>query len=64
MLIISGERDNTIPLAIARATFKRQRRNQGVTEFSEIAGRGHSLTIDNGWQEVADTALDFVGRFS
>jgi len=64
MLIISGELDHTVPRAISRATFQRQRRNPGVTELAEIAGRGHSLTIDSGWREVADTALAFVRRFT
>ncbi|MDF2732503.1 MAG: alpha/beta hydrolase [Desertimonas sp.] len=64
MLIISGELDHTVPWAISRATFQRQRRNPGVTELAEIAGRGHSLTIDSGWREVADTALAFVRRFT
>jgi non-heme chloroperoxidase len=63
MLIISGEKDNTVPRAISDATFKRQQRNGGVTEFAEIPNRGHALTIDNGWREVADTALGFVERF-
>ena len=64
LLVISGEHDHTIPRAIAKASFNRQQRNQGVTEFAEIAGRGHSLTIDSGWQDVADTALAFVRRFT
>jgi pimeloyl-ACP methyl ester carboxylesterase len=64
MLIISGEKDHTVPRAISNATFKKQQRNQGVTEFTEIPGRGHALTIDNGWREVADTALAFVKRFA
>ena len=63
LLVISGDQDHTIPPSIARATFNRQRRNAGVTEFAEIAGRGHSLTIDSGWQDVADAALAFVRRF-
>ena len=63
MLIINGEKDHTVPLAIARAAYKKQKRNQAVTEFVEIPGRGHSLTIDNGWPEVAQTALDFIKRF-
>jgi len=29
-----------------------------------IPNRGHSLTIDHGWREVAQTALDFVERFA
>ncbi len=63
LLIISGERDHTVPWAIANASFKRQRRNEGVTEIEEIPDRGHALTIDSGWKEVADTALAFVRRF-
>ncbi|HZY06161.1 MAG TPA: hypothetical protein VFE69_00385 [Ilumatobacteraceae bacterium] len=53
-----------MPRSIANASYKKQKRNDGVTEFVEIKGRGHSLTIDSGWQEVADTALAFVKRFA
>jgi non-heme chloroperoxidase len=63
MLIISGEKDNTVPWAIANASFKRQQRNEGVTEIIEIPDRGHALTVDSGWRKVADTALGFVKRF-
>ncbi len=63
LLIIDGEKDHTVPWAIAHAAYKRQKRNPGVTEIKAIPNRGHSLTIDNGWQEVAQTALDFVRRF-
>jgi pimeloyl-ACP methyl ester carboxylesterase len=62
LLIISGELDHTVPWAVANASYKREKRNPGVTEIVEIKGRGHSLTIDNGWREVADTALAFVQR--
>jgi pimeloyl-ACP methyl ester carboxylesterase len=63
LLIISGEKDNTVPWAIANASYKKQARNEGVTEIVEIPGRGHALVIDSGWREVADTALAFVARF-
>jgi non-heme chloroperoxidase len=63
LLIISGEKDNTVPWAIANASYKKQKRNEGVTEIVEIPNRGHALTIDSGWREVADTALAFVRRF-
>jgi pimeloyl-ACP methyl ester carboxylesterase len=63
LLIISGEQDNTVPWAIANASYKKQKRNDGVTEIVEMPGRGHALTIDGGWREVADTALAFVKRF-
>ena len=63
LLIISGEKDNTVPWAIANASYKKQKRNEGVTEIVEMKDRGHALTIDSGWREVADTALAFVKRF-
>jgi non-heme chloroperoxidase len=63
LLIVSGEKDNTVPWAIANASYKRQQRNDGVTEIVEMPNRGHALTIDSGWREVADTALAFVKRF-
>jgi len=63
LLIISGEKDHTVPWAIANASYKRQKDNPGVTEIVEIPGRGHALVIDSGWREVADTALAFVQRF-
>jgi hypothetical protein len=52
-----------VPEAIANASYKRQKRNPSVTEIEKMPNRGHSLTIDHGWQEVAQTALDFVRRF-
>ena len=64
LLIIDGEKDHTVPWAIANASYKRQRRNPGVTEIVQMPNRGHALTIDHGWQEVAQTSLDFVKRFT
>jgi pimeloyl-ACP methyl ester carboxylesterase len=64
LLIIDGEKDHTVPWAVANAAYKRQRRNPGVTEIVKSPGRGHSLTIDHGWPEVADTALTFVQKYA
>jgi non-heme chloroperoxidase len=63
LLIINGEKDNTVPWSIANASYKKQKRNKGVTEITEIPNRGHALTVDSGWREVADKALAFVKRF-
>ena len=62
LLIIEGEKDHTVPWAIAHAAYKRQRRNPAATEIVKMPNRGHALTIDHGWREVAQTALDFVER--
>jgi non-heme chloroperoxidase len=64
LLIIDGEKDNTVPWAIANAAYKRQQENPGVTEIVKVPNRGHSLTIDHGWREVAEIALNFVKRFA
>jgi non-heme chloroperoxidase len=64
VLIINGEKDNTVPWAIAHASFKRQERNKGITEIVEIPNRGHALVVDSGWREVADKALGFIKRFA
>jgi len=63
LLIVSGEKDNTVPWAIANASYQREQRNSSVTEIIEIPNRGHALTIDSGWREVAETALAFIRRF-
>ena len=63
LLILSGEKDHTVPWSIANASFQQQKDNPGVTEIQEMPGRGHALTIDSGWREVAAAALGFVERF-
>ena len=64
LLIIQGEKDHTVAPAIANAAYKHQRRNPAVTGIVQLPNRGHALTIDHGWREVAQTALDFVKRFA
>ncbi|MFN8112794.1 MAG: alpha/beta hydrolase [Solirubrobacterales bacterium] len=64
LLILDGEKDHTVPWAIANAAYKRQSRNEAVTEIKQVPNRGHSLTIDSGWREVAELSLAFVQRFA
>jgi len=64
MLIVSADSDHTVPWAIANAAYKKQTSNQGVTEIVKMPGRGHALTIDAGWREVAGKVLEFVKRFA
>jgi non-heme chloroperoxidase len=63
LLILSGEKDHTVPPAIAKASFELEQRNPGVTEIIEVPNRGHALTIDHGWREVADLSLAFIQRY-
>lgn len=64
LLITTGENDHAVPPSMSRAAYKKQRRNPGVTEHAVMPGRDHSLTIDDSWREVAETALAFVKRFA
>ena len=64
MLIVSGAEDHTVPWAISNSAYKKQRKNEGVTEIVSVEGRGHALTIDSGWREVCDLSLAFVKRFA
>jgi non-heme chloroperoxidase len=64
LLIVDGAKDHTVPWAIASASFKKQRHNPSVTELVSIPNRGHALTVDSGWREVADRTLAFVQRFA
>jgi non-heme chloroperoxidase len=63
LLIFTGEADHAVPPAMSKAAYKKQSKNPGVTEHIEMPNRGHSLTIDHGWREVAENALAFVKRF-
>jgi pimeloyl-ACP methyl ester carboxylesterase len=63
LMLISGDADHTVPPSSVQGQLKKQQRNPGVTELKSIPNRGHSLTIDDGWEEVAQTSLGFVKRF-
>jgi non-heme chloroperoxidase len=62
LLIISGGADRTIPDSVSRATYKLYGRSAAVTEFRQFPDRGHSLTVDSGWSEIADAALEWLRR--
>ena len=64
LLLISGNADTTVPWSVVNAAYRLQKRNPAVTEVARMPKRGHSLVIDHGWQEVAQTALDFIKRFA
>jgi non-heme chloroperoxidase len=60
LLLTAGGKDHTVPTAISKATVKRYRKSPAVTDYREFPDRGHSLTIDSGWPEVADTVLAWL----
>ena len=60
LLLISGADDNTVPPVLVRSTLKAYRKSPAVTELKEFPGRGHSLTIDSGWRELAEYSLTWL----
>jgi pimeloyl-ACP methyl ester carboxylesterase len=60
LLLIAGGRDHTVPETIVRATLKQYRHSQAVTDIVDFPDKAHSLTIDSGWREVAETALSWL----
>jgi alpha-beta hydrolase superfamily lysophospholipase len=60
LLLISGLEDHTVPDVVTRSTLKQYRHSTAVTELKQFEGRGHSLTVDKGWSEVAHAALDWL----
>ncbi len=64
LLLIAGGKDHTVPRAITKSTQKLYRKSAAVTDYKEFPDRGHSLTIDSGWREVADGALGWFRQQS
>jgi pimeloyl-ACP methyl ester carboxylesterase len=62
LLLIMGGQDHTVPEAITKATVKQYRHSSAITELEEFSDRGHSLTIDSGWREVADVCLAWLAK--
>ena len=60
LLLISGTADHTVPDVVTRSTLKQYRDSTAVTELKQFEGRGHSLTIDTGWREVAEAILEWL----
>ncbi len=60
LLLVSGTADHTVPDVVTRSTLKQYRDSAAVTELKQFEGRGHSLTIDPGWREVANAVLDWL----
>jgi pimeloyl-ACP methyl ester carboxylesterase len=62
LLLISGLADHTVPDVVTRSTLKQYRNSIAVTELKQFEGRGHSLTIDSGWKDVADAVLSWLDQ--
>jgi len=62
LLLIMGGRDHTVPEAITKSTLRQYRHSHAINDLIEFPDRGHSLTIDHGWRDVASTCLDWLAQ--
>jgi alpha-beta hydrolase superfamily lysophospholipase len=60
LLIIAGAEDHTVPAVVDRSAAKHYRKSSAVTDFKEFTGRSHFILGQEGWEEVADFALDWA----
>jgi alpha-beta hydrolase superfamily lysophospholipase len=60
LLLIGGGSDHTVPAAVDRSTAKHYRNSPAVTEYKEFPGRSHFTLGQDGWEDVADYALDWA----
>lgn len=62
LLLVMGGQDHTVPEAVTKSTLKQYRHSQAETDLLEFADRGHSLTVDARWREVADAVLAWLAE--
>src|SRR5437879_3616540 len=60
LLLVSGEKDHTVPPVLVKSTLRAYRNSPAITELKSFPERGHSLTIDSGWRELADYSLRWL----
>ena len=60
LLLIGGGRDHTVPATVSRQTLKLYKKSSAVTHYKEFPDRGHSLGLDSGWREIADSSLAWL----
>lgn len=60
LLLIGGEKDVIMPAALNRKNFKKYRASSAVTEYKEFPGRSHYIIAEQGWEDIAQYALDWA----
>src|SRR5579862_1981958 len=60
LLLISGGQDHVSPPSVVEANFKLYRKSKAVTEYKSFPERTHYTLGQNGWEDVADYALDWA----
>jgi pimeloyl-ACP methyl ester carboxylesterase len=62
LLLIAGGKDHTAPESMIKSEAKLYRKSGAVTDYHQFPDRGHSLVLDGGWREIADTALSWLAK--
>ena len=62
LLFIAGGVDHIMAPAVNRSNAKHYEQSKALTEYKEFPGRSHFTVGQDGWEEVADYALDWAIR--
>jgi alpha-beta hydrolase superfamily lysophospholipase len=60
LLVITSGSDESVAKAIRKAAAKQSGHSRDETDVVEFADHCHSLTIDHGWQDVAEACLSWL----
>jgi alpha-beta hydrolase superfamily lysophospholipase len=60
LLFLTGDSDHLTPRALVRKNFDAYRDASSTREFVAYAGRSHFICNQEGWQEVADRAFEWI----
>jgi pimeloyl-ACP methyl ester carboxylesterase len=60
LLLIGGGKDHIVPAAVTEANFRLYRKSKAITDYKEYGERSHYTLGQEGWEEVADYALDWA----
>ncbi|MEU4399005.1 alpha/beta hydrolase [Micromonospora orduensis] len=62
LLLMAGGLDNVVPASVVRANAGLYQKSRALTAYEEFPGRSHFTVGQDGWEDVADYALDWALR--
>ncbi len=62
LLLVAAAQDIITPAAMNRVNLRRYRGSAAITEFREFKGRTHWITLQPGWEEIAEAIVAWLRR--
>ena len=60
LLFISGSEDNIMPAPVNKSSYEHHLKSSALTAYKEFPGRSHYTIGEDGWEAVADYALEWA----